>query len=340
MTKIPNLFAQNPLIISQGLHSQDWAKQFANVAIDFSYLGDLICPFDGCKVESSFDSGKQSYFGLRLPDGSLIICVHGYPVREGVFKKGETVGKCRWHHWHLSILVNNNLDCILNYLDRSITLQTQANIYNGDANHPDCHWDNYLDLNLNINQPISLDPMFQKSIENARNLAQFKISPTDIQESMSSDPKGFDPERIVLWTVQVERDIEKLRTEKDQILFESVKKMQEFNKDLEAQVVLIGDLQSQLARTKDVNNETPKAIVVDPLIKTSSNKPFYQSKKFLALAGLIPVLAGMIQYLPEPFSIYAMALYTIANIIYLVIQGNIDAKDAVAKINLEIAKLN
>jgi hypothetical protein len=152
MTKIPNLFNQNPLIISQGRHTQGWGTMSASVAIDFAYIGDLICPFDGCRVElhSNSDQGQQSYFSLILPDGSRLICVHGYPIRTGTFKKGEVVGKCRWHHWHISMVVGGQLDCVLCYLDRSITLETQPGLYNGDKHHPDGRWETYEDKQLNI----------------------------------------------------------------------------------------------------------------------------------------------------------------------------------------------
>lgn len=320
MSKIPNLFNQNPLIISQGLHSQDWAGRFANVAIDFSYLGDLICPFDGCKVESSFDSGKQSYFGLRLPDNSLIICVHAYPVRKGTFKKGEIVGKCRWHHWHLSILVNNNLDCILNYLDRSIVLKTQSNIYNGDNNHPDCHWDNYLDLNLNINQPISLDIMFQKKVELARTLPEFNQSPLDIQESVNSDPDRFDPTRVVLWAMQAEKNIKILKTEKEDILAQSVleiKKLQQENQKL------VGVIDS----FRELKTYVPKSIEIvktQPVVKNSTTKPFWESKKFWAFtAGLVyTVLSAFNKEMADQVqSVLALVIS------YLATQGIIDLRN-------------
>jgi len=153
MSKIPNLFNQNPLVISQGRHTQGWSNMSASVAIDFAYTGDMLSPFDGCEVilYPNSDQGQQSYFGLKLPDGSLIICVHCYPIRTGIFKKGEVVAKCRWHHYHLSIIVNGQLDCIMSYLDRSIPTMTQANLYGGDSNHLDCQFSNYPDKQLNFN---------------------------------------------------------------------------------------------------------------------------------------------------------------------------------------------
>jgi hypothetical protein len=156
--KIPNLFDQNPLVISQGRHNQDWSGKIARVAIDFSYIGDLICPFDGCivKLHNGSNQGQQSYFSMVLPDGSRLICVHGYPVRTGVFNKGEVVGKCRWHHWHISIIVNGELDCIMSYLDRSIPTMTQPSLYGGDTNHPDCRWETYEDKQLNINSETDM----------------------------------------------------------------------------------------------------------------------------------------------------------------------------------------
>jgi len=157
MSKIPNLFNQSPLVISQGRHTQGWGTMSSSVAIDFAYIGDLICPFDGCEVilYNNSDQGQQSYFGLKLPDGSLIICVHCYPVRTGKFNKGEVVAKCRWHHYHLSMIVNGQLDCIMSYLDRSIPTMTQASLYGGNSNHPDGWFSSYPDKYLNIgNVPV------------------------------------------------------------------------------------------------------------------------------------------------------------------------------------------
>lgn len=150
-SKIPNLFQTNELIISQGKHTQGWGTMSASVAIDIAYMGDLICPFDGCEVRTyeGSNSGEQSYFTITLPDGSIIICVHGFPIRTGKFNKGEVIGKCRWHHWHLSIIVNSQLSCILDYIDRSIRMYTQEALY-GTIDHPDGKWSTYQDKFLNI----------------------------------------------------------------------------------------------------------------------------------------------------------------------------------------------
>jgi hypothetical protein len=158
MAKIPNLFNQNPLVISQGRHTQGWGSGSGylsdSVAIDFAYIGDLICPFDNCEVilYNNSKNGQQSYFGLRLPDGTLLICVHCYPYRTGKFNKGESVAYCTWHHYHISMIVNGKLDCIMSYLDRSTQTQTQANLYGGNTNHPDCQFSSYPDLHLNIGE--------------------------------------------------------------------------------------------------------------------------------------------------------------------------------------------
>jgi hypothetical protein len=154
MKKIPNLFNSTELIISQGLHSQRWGTLLGRVSIDFSTVQDLICPFDGCEVktyENSWNMGKDSYFTITLPDGSMIICVHGSPIRTGIFNKDETIGKCTWHHWHISMLVEGKLACILDYIDRSIPMRTDSNpdLY-GTPNHPDGKWASYPDKFLKI----------------------------------------------------------------------------------------------------------------------------------------------------------------------------------------------
>ncbi len=150
-TKLPNLFQTNEIVINGGKHTQGWNKMSASVAIDFGYTGDLICPFNGCEVKTypGSDAGTQSYFSITLPDGSEIICVHGYPVRTGKFNKGEVIGKCRHHHWHLSMIVDGKLDCILKYLDRGLNMYSNpdASLY-GTRDHADGKWSTYEDKTL------------------------------------------------------------------------------------------------------------------------------------------------------------------------------------------------
>lgn len=156
MSKIPNLFNQNPIVVSQGLHNQGWNNKNYNVAIDFAYIGGLTCPFDNCEIvtyPNSFPQNvRQSYFGLKLPDGSVIVVVHSKPVKMGKINKGEVFAICMWHHYHLFILVNGQPDCILSYLDRSTPMYSEPNLYAsiGGKNHPDGKWESYPDKQLNI----------------------------------------------------------------------------------------------------------------------------------------------------------------------------------------------
>ncbi len=150
-TKLPVPFKNFNLIqLTQGRHTQAWGNMSADVAIDFGYTGELISPFDDCEVIlfDNSDNGRQSYFGLRLPDSTILICVHGYPVRTGKFAKGETVGLCRWHHWHLSLLVQGRLACVLDFLER---LPMESKVGQGlydTNNHSDADWATYKDATL------------------------------------------------------------------------------------------------------------------------------------------------------------------------------------------------
>jgi hypothetical protein len=172
MSKIPNIFNQNPIVVSQGLHNQGWNNKNYNVAIDFAYIGGLTCPFDGCEIityPNSFPQNvRQSYFGLKLPDGSVIVVVHSKPVKMGKINKGEVFAICMWHHYHLFILVNGQPDCILSYLDRSTPMYSEPNLYAsiGGKNHPDGKWESYPDKQLNIgNQPKPIpQPPVQQNI--------------------------------------------------------------------------------------------------------------------------------------------------------------------------------
>ena len=188
--KIPNIFDQNPIVISQGRHTQGWGKMSKSVAIDFAYTGSLICPFDNCEVITYSNSyqtvnytdgyrERDCYFGLKLPDGSLIIIAHAKPSKTGKLKKGERFSICTWHHYHLSIVVNGQLDCIMSYLDRSIATMTQAKLYNNDTNHPDCRWETYPDKQLNILPPQNpLDMKYSEELAKLKNRPEVWNAPT------------------------------------------------------------------------------------------------------------------------------------------------------------------
>jgi hypothetical protein len=188
--KIPNIFDQNPIVISQGRHTQGWGKMSKSVAIDFAYTGSLICPFDNCEVITysntyqtvNYTDGyreRDCYFGLKLPDGSLIIIAHAKPSKTGKLKKGERFSICTWHHYHLSIVVNGQLDCIMSYLDRSIATMTQASLYNNDKNHPDCRWETYPDKQLNILPPQNpLDMKYSEELAKLKNQPEVWNAPT------------------------------------------------------------------------------------------------------------------------------------------------------------------
>ena len=188
--KIPNIFDQNPIVISQGRHTQGWGNMSKSVAIDFAYTGSLICPFDNCEVITysntyqtvNYTDGyreRDCYFGLKLPDGSLIIIAHAKPSKTGKLKKGERFSICTWHHYHLSIVVNGQLDCIMSYLDRSIATMTQAKLYNNDTNHPDCRWETYPDKQLNILPPQNpLDMKYSQELAKLKNQPEIWNAPT------------------------------------------------------------------------------------------------------------------------------------------------------------------
>lgn len=168
MPKLPNIFKNQDIVISQGLHIQSWNDEFYNVAIDFAYIDNLVCPFDSCEIvtySNSFPENiRQSYFGLKLPDGNVILVVHAKPVKMGKINKGEPFAWCTWHHYHLAMLINGKPECILEYLDRSVRLSTQSLLYGGNSNHPDSHWENYADKKLNIQiqpQPAPQPPTVQ-----------------------------------------------------------------------------------------------------------------------------------------------------------------------------------
>lgn len=119
-TKLDWLQKQNPIQITQGFHGrfQD------NTAMDFGPQ-PLIAPLDGCRIDGSIGSGTQQYFNIHLPVyGKVYIqAVHGRPARTGTFKRGEVMGYCNWHHWHLAINVNGVWHGLLTYIRRDLGLQ-------------------------------------------------------------------------------------------------------------------------------------------------------------------------------------------------------------------------
>lgn len=151
MTKLPNIFGGNEVLLTQSPHGA--AQNYK--ALD-TVARPLYTPFDGCKTSRVFGSGQQRYFNLTLPDESYLQCVHGIPIKENhVFNAGEVFGETVKHytngidtsHWHIAINVKGKgWDVVLNYLDRS----TQIKLIPGFSSLHWKYWSTWEDLYLNI----------------------------------------------------------------------------------------------------------------------------------------------------------------------------------------------
>ena len=126
MSKLPHFFEQDPLVISQSPHAQEWNGRYHfNCAIDFAYTGYFLAPLDGeVKVwNNSADLGRQAYFTFHFENGFWLIVAHSKPLKIGKVKQGEKVGICTWHHYHITLVTDKNeFECVLNYLDRNRNL--------------------------------------------------------------------------------------------------------------------------------------------------------------------------------------------------------------------------
>ena len=164
MSKLPHFFDQNPLVISQSPHAQEWnGKYYFNCAIDFAYTGYFFAPLDGeVKVwNNSADLGRQAYFTFHFDNGFWLIVVHAKPLKIGKVKQGEKVGICTWHHYHITLVTNKNeFECVLNYLDRSRKLVLTRDFTPDQQFFAD--WDYYPDKEF----PIPMSKDFINSIIN------------------------------------------------------------------------------------------------------------------------------------------------------------------------------
>lgn len=93
------------------------------------------------------------------------------------------------------------------------------------------------------------------------------------------------------------------------------------------------------AQTSSVKSSSLEENPTAQNIVSSTDKPFYQSKKFLALASLIPLIPAFLTILPEPYSSYASGGYMIVTALYLLVQGQIDNKEAQNRFKLAMEKI-
>jgi len=123
MTKLPHFFDQNPLVISQSPHTQEWGgKYYPDCAIDFAYTGNFYAPLDGVVKTwgNSASLGRQAYFTFHFANGFWLIVVHAKPLKVGNVKQGEKVGVCTWHHYHITLVTKEGkFENVLEYLDRN-----------------------------------------------------------------------------------------------------------------------------------------------------------------------------------------------------------------------------
>ena len=102
---------------------------------------------------------------------------------------------------------------------------------------------------------------------------------------------------------------EKLANPKPQISNESLETPANFDKNpvLEVNSILENPVNSEI-----------------PIIPNSSTKPFWKSKKIIALMSILPAFYGFIELLPLEYQGFAMSLYSLIVVFYQLVQGNID----------------
>jgi nucleoid-associated protein YgaU len=141
--KLPWIQKNNPIQITQGYHGRFQNNQ----AMDFG-MQDLYAPTDG-EVTLDRASGTARYFHFKLDsvkENAYIQCVHGKPMRVGKYKKGELLGVCTWHHWHLAINVNGSWYPLLDYIDQTKRFQLVGSPWSTPYNQ----WSFYKDRHLTV----------------------------------------------------------------------------------------------------------------------------------------------------------------------------------------------
>lgn len=104
---------------------------------------------------------------------------------------------------------------------------------------------------------------------------------------------------------------------------------------------LQGELQAATTLNDQLNQKYTDKIWENSELKTvqnSSTKPFWQSKKFAAIASLAPIIPSLLIYIPEPYGSYAAAIYGIAVIVYQFVQGNIDQIEMQKQLQISLEK--
>lgn len=135
----------NTIKITQGYHG---AFQ-NNKAMDFTEEA-IIAPFDG-EITLTKDRGIQQYFHYEIQEireNAYIQFVHGRPVRMGKFKKGEIIGYCNWHHWHIAINVSSTWMPIMNYIHRNKELALIGNPWSTPYNQWSFYGNDFLQVSV------------------------------------------------------------------------------------------------------------------------------------------------------------------------------------------------
>lgn len=146
--KLPWIQNTPNIKLTQGYHGWKWQN---GKALDFD-KANLIAPSDGeiRRVSGSGYSQVVEFTLFGFKENIYIQAVHGRPAKMGKFKKGDLIGLCNSHHWHIALNVNGQWQSILDYTERDRVIELVGRPW---ANPYD-QWSFYNDLNLApISQP-------------------------------------------------------------------------------------------------------------------------------------------------------------------------------------------
>lgn len=188
------------IIITQSNHSIVFVDGLPvmNTAFDFSSKSKLLAPLD-CEITRVTVKPKKqdSYFFIKLPEGSEIFVLHALPVRSGKFKQGEVIcnealpyynskGQ-REDHYHSMIKVNNKWQVLLDYVRRDLPLYFW--VY-GQTHYKWTNWNTYTDRQLviiNNNEMVKLQLPIQIQTTNTTDL-NIREQPTTSSKIINKIP--------------------------------------------------------------------------------------------------------------------------------------------------------
>lgn len=159
-------FNTDKIKISQGFHG----KYQNGTALDFAHIAPIYAPFDGCYVNFVGGIGQQQYFHIVVPtlENAYIEVVHARPATElnQRVKKGDVIGYCNWHHYHIAVNNNGKWHGFINYFDRNtVKLELVGKPWQNSYDSWTFYTDRYFTILQETPAEISINPIVPPPID-------------------------------------------------------------------------------------------------------------------------------------------------------------------------------